>query len=173
MVAQRAGNWHVYYDCSGSSSSVSDMLILPCFAKFSAAITLTSGAFVTRLPVRLFRFKRVMDRFEEDLYSVGPLQVLKLLLLIFVMAHWLSCGWFYFGDDDGSAKDSDGNIIQGWATKQFTGESDAGDYVKYVRHVRLFLAPCRQSESHDHNASGDFILLVNDDSDDGDWWPDK
>lgn len=68
---------------------------------------------------------------------MGPLQVVKLLLMIFIMAHWLSCGWYYFGDDDGSAKDSDGNVIQGWAKKQFSGEADAGDYIKYVCHLRF------------------------------------
>eukprot|EP01052_Picozoa_sp_SAG31_P021872 SAG31_NODE_1712_length_7468_cov_8.329896_6_plen_138_part_00 len=74
-----------------------------------------------------------MDRFEEDLYSVGPLQIFKLLIMLFVISHWLSCSWYYFGDDEeGLALDREGNVIQGWAKKRFTGLSEADDYTKYV-----------------------------------------
>ena len=43
--------------------------------------------------MRLLRFKRILDRWEEDLYSVTAFSVAKLVLLVFAMGHWLSCGW--------------------------------------------------------------------------------
>ena len=43
--------------------------------------------------MRLLRFKRILDRWEEDLYSVTVFSVAKLVLLVFAMGHWLSCGW--------------------------------------------------------------------------------
>lgn len=82
--------------------------------------------------LRLFRFKRVLDRFEEDLYSVGPLQIVKLVLFLLVMGHWLSCAWFYYGSEEGDTVDEHGVPITGWAYKAFGGKSNAGDYVKYI-----------------------------------------
>ena len=43
--------------------------------------------------LRLARFKRIFDRWEEQLYSTGGLKMFKLLVVIFTAAHFAACGW--------------------------------------------------------------------------------
>eukprot|EP01047_Picozoa_sp_COSAG01_P006640 COSAG01_NODE_243_length_20572_cov_24.956137_12_plen_209_part_00 len=47
--------------------------------------------------LRLVRMKRILDRWEEELYSVGLVKLAKLLALILISSHWLCCGWFAVG----------------------------------------------------------------------------
>lgn len=41
--------------------------------------------------------KRILDRWEEELYSVGTVKMAKLVALITISAHWLCCGWYFVG----------------------------------------------------------------------------
>lgn len=72
--------------------------------------------------MRLVRFKRILDRWEEELYSVGAIKFGKLLMVIFLSAHWVACAWYSVGvDEDSGLVDSDGSKIMGWVTKKFDG----------------------------------------------------
>ncbi len=48
--------------------------------------------------LRLIRVKRILDRWEDELYSTdGLIMLLKLVFLVALCAHWLSCAWFFVG----------------------------------------------------------------------------
>eukprot|EP01050_Picozoa_sp_SAG11_P002219 SAG11_NODE_108_length_16386_cov_20.828329_13_plen_359_part_00 len=47
--------------------------------------------------LRLVRFKKLIERYEEELYSVGAFRLMKLVVAISILAHWLACAWYYFG----------------------------------------------------------------------------
>lgn len=47
--------------------------------------------------LRLVRMKRILDRWEEELYSISTVKFAKLMCLIAIASHWLSCSWFYVG----------------------------------------------------------------------------
>ena len=47
--------------------------------------------------LRLVRMKRILDRWEEELYSVGAVKLAKLIALIMLSSHWLCCGWYFVG----------------------------------------------------------------------------
>ena len=47
--------------------------------------------------LRLARFKRIFDRWEEQMYSTGGLKMVKLLGIIFLSAHFAACGWYAVG----------------------------------------------------------------------------
>ena len=44
--------------------------------------------------LRLARVKRLLDRWEEQLYSTGGFKIFKLLATLFMSAHWVSCAWY-------------------------------------------------------------------------------
>ena len=70
--------------------------------------------------LRLARFKRIFDRWEEQLYSTGGLKMIKLLAVIFTTAHFAACGWYAVGSSaDHDVLDLMGNFKQGWAVTQY------------------------------------------------------
>jgi hypothetical protein len=83
--------------------------------------------------LRLARVKRLLDRWEEDLYSVAAYKMVKLLIVVFGISHWLACCWYYCGDDDGGGLiDPEGNLAVGWVTRQFGGLSNADLWDRYI-----------------------------------------
>lgn len=77
--------------------------------------------------LRLVRMKRILDRWEEELYSVGAVKLAKLVALISVSAHWLCCGWFFVGyplpDEE----------LQGWVYRSY------GENYDEVKRTTLYL----------------------------------
>jgi len=70
--------------------------------------------------LRLARFKRIFDRWEEQLYSTGGLKMFKLMAVIFTTAHFAACGWYAVGSSaDHDVLDLMGNFKQGWAVTQY------------------------------------------------------
>eukprot|EP01052_Picozoa_sp_SAG31_P051691 SAG31_NODE_12392_length_945_cov_1.329787_2_plen_112_part_01 len=76
--------------------------------------------------LRLVRIKRILARWEEDLYSVSALKMGKIFFVIFSSAHWISCLWYYMGNDAYDGTDGsevrygpDGEIMRGWVRKAF------------------------------------------------------
>ena len=76
--------------------------------------------------LRLVRMKRILDRWEEDLYSLGIVKLVKLVVMILVSAHWLCCGWFFVGcplpDEE----------QQGWVVRAYDDFNDAPKSVLYL-----------------------------------------
>ena len=64
--------------------------------------------------LRLARVKRLLDRWEEDLYSVAMYKMGKLLIIVFGIAHWLACAWYFFGGLADDNTDAEGLPLTGW-----------------------------------------------------------
>ena len=50
--------------------------------------------------LRLIRMKRVLDRWEQQLYTMRWFGIVKVIILAGLVAHWLACMWFFFGTED-------------------------------------------------------------------------
>jgi hypothetical protein len=93
--------------------------------------------------VRLVRFQRILIRWEEELYNVATLKLLKLVVLVCFVGHWLGCAFYFFGDWSEQAADGEWDMeadgvtkIRGWTWRQF-GENahDVPAHYRYVTSV--------------------------------------
>lgn len=83
--------------------------------------------------LRLVRFKRLLERWEEELYNVSALKLLKLVVFILVIGHWLSCAWYYFGNDQSSSElDHTGAPLTGWVERSFGGIDGVSNTDRYI-----------------------------------------
>jgi hypothetical protein len=80
--------------------------------------------------LRLARINRLIQRYEEEFASLmTTFKLAKLIIIIIVIGHWLSCLFFGVGDServDGAVThvfsaglDSDGDLNVGWVQRQF------------------------------------------------------
>ena len=61
--------------------------------------------------------------------------MVKLLIVVFGVSHWLACAWYYLGDDDGEGgtlMDAEGNLARGWVVRYFGGKSNADGWDRYI-----------------------------------------
>lgn len=56
--------------------------------------------------------KRILDRWEEELYSISAVKFAKLMCLIAIASHWLACTWFFVGCPQ------PGEPPSGWVVRQ-------------------------------------------------------
>jgi hypothetical protein len=49
--------------------------------------------------LRLVRLKRILDRWEEEMYGNKSLRIGKLVFAVVATSHWLSCGWHFVSAD--------------------------------------------------------------------------
>ena len=117
-------NYIEYYDASNNPGELEGGKSVNKLARLAK---LARGARLLKI-LRLFRFKKLIDKYEEELYSVGAFRMLKLLLCIFAIAHWLGCAWYFFGTYYAPDPLSDSNETdskEGWVKLQF-GSSHHG-----------------------------------------------
>ena len=82
--------------------------------------------------LRLVRFKRLLERWEEELYNVSALKMLKLVVFIVVIGHWLSCAWYYFGNEVATERDRYGELLKGWVQNSFEGVEGVTQTDRYI-----------------------------------------
>ena len=64
--------------------------------------------------------------------------MVKLLIVVFGVSHWLACAWYYLGDDDGEGgtlMDAEGNLARGWVVRYFGGKSNADGQCRRLGQV--------------------------------------
>ena len=81
---------YIEYATAGSGADPEAMNKLAKLARLGRAARLLKI-------LRLVRFKKLIDKYEEELYSVGAFRLLKLLMGILILSHWLACAWYFFG----------------------------------------------------------------------------
>lgn len=84
--------------------------------------------------LRLARFNRLIRRYEEEFYSLmTTFKLGKLVILMVVIGHWLSCLWFWTGTLDSNFKDAYGNPLIGWTFRELGGESTTSPFYLYSK----------------------------------------
>ena len=76
--------------------------------------------------LRLMRLNRLVQRYEEEYYALASgFAMLKILIAVVVIGHWLACLWYYFGamDDPNAIRPDDGKPIKGWVESHFGGQA--------------------------------------------------
>lgn len=96
--------------------------------------------------LRLVRFQRLIIRWEEELYNVTTLKLGKLVILVAVIGHWLSCAWYFFGDWSEAAAEGEWDVeadgvtkIRGWTFRLF-GEDPTIHPMEYRYVTALYYA---------------------------------
>lgn len=83
--------------------------------------------------LRLARINRLIKKYEEEFASLMTTMKLgKLIIVIVVVGHWLSCVFFFAGEIDSSSfeefadfdpgLDPNGNDTVGWVSRHFDSE---------------------------------------------------
>jgi len=58
--------------------------------------------------IRILKLKKLMIKFEDHIQlssaSIAILELIKLLLAIMFLAHWIACFWFFIGENSGDEK---------------------------------------------------------------------
>jgi hypothetical protein len=88
--------------------------------------------------LRLLRFQRMIQRYEEEFYALASgFAMLKILIAVGIIGHWLACVWYYAGDTpDVSAIRADGTAIEGWVENHFGGAaSDTSYFPRYLASI--------------------------------------
>ena len=82
--------------------------------------------------LRLARVKRIIARYEKEYYSlIAHLKILKVILVVGCVGHWMCCGFFAAGSYDSGYKNSAGEPLQGWVARMFGGQSDVDSMTQY------------------------------------------
>ena len=74
--------------------------------------------------LRLVRLKRILDRWEEEMYGNKSLRICKLLFAVMATSHWMCCGWHFVGGAELQIGPS-GTEIMGWATEMWGNQTHA------------------------------------------------
>ena len=82
--------------------------------------------------LRLARFNRLLQRYEEEFYSLmTTFKLGKLVILMIVIGHWLSCMWFAIGSMNSDYLDTHGQPIIGWVDQEFGGAATKNVFFYY------------------------------------------
>jgi hypothetical protein len=96
----------------------------------------TNGSRMVRLLrmlklLRLARFKRMLERWEEVMYSVRYLKLVLVLAMLFGAAHAIACAWAYVGTSAGTVL-ADGTVTNGWVTDKYQDWEKVGPGTLYA-----------------------------------------
>ena len=82
--------------------------------------------------LRLARLNRLIARYEQEYYHlVSSFKILKVVLIVGCISHWMCCAWFAAGSQESQFVDGEGNMLQGWVNRHFGGESNATGMAQY------------------------------------------
>jgi hypothetical protein len=82
--------------------------------------------------LRLARFNRLIQRYEEEFYTLmTTFKLTKIVILICVVGHWLSCLWYWTGTLDSELLDAHGNPLVGWTIRELGGDSTRNPFYFY------------------------------------------
>eukprot|EP01051_Picozoa_sp_SAG22_P003475 SAG22_NODE_170_length_16713_cov_33.746298_7_plen_679_part_00 len=83
--------------------------------------------------LRLARINRIIARYEAEYYAlVSGMKMIKIIVVLLLVGHWMCCAWYFVGSVDTSTLDTDGNPLQGWVSRHFSGPSTADDVNQYA-----------------------------------------
>jgi hypothetical protein len=82
--------------------------------------------------MRLARINRIIARYEQEYYAlVSSIKILKIILIVFAVSHWLCCAWFAVGTISSQFVDFEGNKLLGWVERYFGGEASIDGISQY------------------------------------------
>lgn len=96
--------------------------------------------------LRLARINRLIQKYEEEFASLmTTFKLAKLIIVIIVVGHWLSCFFFFAGSIDDSSLDEydpgygpDGEIMTGWVVRAFDAEHCPEGSCKLQKYMTSF-----------------------------------
>lgn len=111
--------------------------------------------------LRLARFNRLLQRYEEEFYSLmTTFKLGKLVILMGVIGHWLSCIWFWTGTLDSTFQDAHGNKLIGWTYRELGGDSSTNSFYYYSKSFYWAVMTMTTVGYGDITPSTEFELVV-------------
>ncbi len=95
--------------------------------------------------LRLARINRLIQKYEEEFAAVmTTMKLAKLIIVIIVVGHWLSCLFFFFGSLDlddptlDTGLDENGEATVGWVSRQFSAEHCGQEQCRWQKYLTSF-----------------------------------
>ena len=95
--------------------------------------------------LRLARLNRLIRKYEEEFAAImTSLKLTKLIVVIIVVGHWLSCLFFFFGAIDyddpqlDTGLDENGERNVGWVSRQFSAEYCGPEQCRWQKYLTSF-----------------------------------
>ena len=93
--------------------------------------------------LRLARINRLIRKYEEEFAAVmTTLKLAKLIIVIIVVGHWLSCLFFFFGSltdpPSETGLDANGDPNVGWVAREFSAEKCGEGKCRFEKYLTSF-----------------------------------